>query len=143
MRRPKGLHTESSADLFYLWAAALTFVAVIVFVAFSTPARAQVPDAEVVCFTSDFVKKTTKARLIAPIVVEQSGDLAATFVTRLNAAGNKTEWAGDHVIFWLLPRVRQPFQVMIFSNGCATVQCLYGRGCLPVHPKPKPKGIKL
>ena len=142
MRRPKGLQTESSADLFYLWAAALTFVGVVFVAMFSTPARSQVPDAEVVCFTPDFVKRTTKARLIAPFVIEQKGEIALAFIARLNAAGDPTNWAGDHVMLWMVPN-RPPLQVMVFNKGCATVQCLYGKGCLPVHPKPKLKGIKL
>ena len=141
MGRPKGLKTDSSADLFYLWMVAFAFAAV-AFGAVINSARAQVPDSEVACYTPEFIKKTTKARFIAPIVVVQEGELAQAFIARLNAAGKPTSYIGDYVLFWMIPN-RPPFQVMIFNKGCATVQCIYGKGCLPIQPIKKAKGIKV
>ena len=133
MGRPKGLKTESSADLFYLWIVAFAFVAVAIGAAI-TPAKASKP----VCFSPELVRQVMKEKMPGPMVIEQKGKEAKAAIDRFNNAGKPTSYVGDYILLWVAPG-RPPFQVVIFNKGCAVVRCLYGMGCKTV---PKSAGIK-
>lgn len=125
MSRPKGLRTESSADLFYVWASAALFAGALIGASF-VPAKAETSSPS--CFSPEFVKKTSKAKSIAPIITEYDGQAAVEYIARFNSAGKPTSYSGDYVLQWAA-NGRPAFQVAIFKAGCMSVLCIYRVGC--------------
>lgn len=112
--RPKGLDTESRADLFYLWAAlaALAIGGLIALhIAFTSVAKAQ----EVQCFTVQMIDEMAAEKFPGVETVFLEGNQAASFMSSFNSSPPPSNMVATEVYVFYFPTFAR---AVFFKNGC-------------------------
>ena len=114
MPRPKGLDTESRADLFYLWAglAALAIGGLFALhIAFTSVAKAE----ETQCFTVQMVDQMAAEKFPGVETVFLEGDRAASFMTSFNSSPPPSNLVATEVYIFYFPTFAR---AVFFKSGC-------------------------
>ncbi len=125
MPRPKGMDTESRADLFYLWAVVAGFAICALLalnIAFTSLAGAQTVNRTVKvdagCTAIDLLALNVSKRFPGQEAVRLEGNEAAAFMAAYNARPPVSDFVATELLILFHER-HKAARIAFFRNGCA------------------------